>query len=233
MPGVKRKYAKKSKSSRAKTRRRFNKFSSRTRVRKAFPMYSSLPGLAPSRIVYMPYSGEHLTGGAALTYQIYRSNSIYDPDYTGTGHQPRSHDQYALYYRYYRVLGCKIKVTAFWQDGAGKTTYVGLFADSDVTTYYTNPQDLFEKYGNRRARILLGTMQSKVSMSLSVPISKLTAGALKDQRTVFGANPTLDGPFINIWWVPTDLSATTTYPRIHAQLVYKVLLTEPIDISGS
>lgn len=41
----------------------------------------------------------------------YRANSVFDPDYTGVGHQPMYFDNLAAIYQNYRVLGCKITVT--------------------------------------------------------------------------------------------------------------------------
>lgn len=42
--------------------------------------------------------------------QLFRGNSIYDPDYTGSGHQQLFRDQYALLYNRYIVLSSSIKV---------------------------------------------------------------------------------------------------------------------------
>lgn len=42
--------------------------------------------------------------------QVFRMNSLFDTDLTGTGHQPRYFDQIMTMYNFYRVLGCKIKV---------------------------------------------------------------------------------------------------------------------------
>lgn len=40
----------------------------------------------------------------------FRLNSAYDPDYSGGGHQPRGFDQWAAFYRRYRVTQVKINV---------------------------------------------------------------------------------------------------------------------------
>lgn len=37
----------------------------------------------------------------------FRLNSLYDPDYTGTGHQPRFYDQFSAIYGRYQVYGVK------------------------------------------------------------------------------------------------------------------------------
>jgi len=49
------------------------------------------------------------TGG--VSGKVFRMNSLYDPNFTDTGHQPLYFDQYAAIYAKYRVLSSKIKVT--------------------------------------------------------------------------------------------------------------------------
>ncbi|AXH77475.1 MAG: putative capsid protein [Circoviridae sp.] len=44
-------------------------------------------------------------------YYTYRANSIYDPDYSGVGHQPYGHDTLATIYNHYVVDRARITVT--------------------------------------------------------------------------------------------------------------------------
>lgn len=48
------------------------------------------------------------------TEVAFRLNSLYDPNFTGTGHQPLGFDQYAALYNYYRVykVDVQVRVTA-------------------------------------------------------------------------------------------------------------------------
>lgn len=46
----------------------------------------------------------------ANAIQIFRMNSIYDPDYTNTGHQPFFRDLWASQYDYYTVLACEYEL---------------------------------------------------------------------------------------------------------------------------
>lgn len=50
------------------------------------------------------------SAGAPGIYQ-FRMNSLFDPDYTGTGHQPQWFDQLAAVYATYRVYAAKITAT--------------------------------------------------------------------------------------------------------------------------
>lgn len=51
------------------------------------------------------------TATAGLPNDIkFRLNSIYDPDLSGSGHQPQGHDQWALLYNRYRVDSCSVVI---------------------------------------------------------------------------------------------------------------------------
>ncbi len=69
----------------------------------------------------------------AGTYS-FRLNSLYDPDYSGTGHQPYQYDQLTGIYNNYLVDRCDFKVT-FRPDFTTDGIFVGasVFADTDAT----------------------------------------------------------------------------------------------------
>jgi len=79
-----------------------------------------VPGLGPlewgvpnSIITTLRYCDDFkLTSTAGATVSnVYRANGIFDPDYTGGGHQPLFRDAWVGLYDYYTVLGSKITVT--------------------------------------------------------------------------------------------------------------------------
>lgn len=67
---------------------------------------------------------------------VFRANQLYDPDFTGTGHQPRFFDQLAAIYRVYRVMGSKIRVQYVPTTPATTSQNVSLFVipSSTVTS---------------------------------------------------------------------------------------------------
>ena len=68
--------------------------------------------LAPTKTVNMRYTQTvAIGGGTGVQTHMLTPNSIFDPDVSGGGHQPRGHDQMAAYYDKYRVLSCKVKIT--------------------------------------------------------------------------------------------------------------------------
>lgn len=71
-------------------------------------------------------------------------NSIYDPNRTGTGHQPYSHDTLATLYNRYRVISCSYVITVYSSQGA--TLQVAAlpaneeFAATSISDYRENPR---------------------------------------------------------------------------------------------
>lgn len=61
------------------------------------------------RLTYADTFRHELNYSTAAT-QIFRTNSIYDPDYTNTGHQPLMRDLWASQYDYYTVLACDYEI---------------------------------------------------------------------------------------------------------------------------
>jgi len=64
----------------------------------------------------------------------FRLNSLFDPDYSGTGHQPYQFDQLSGIYNNYIVSRCDFKVT-FRPDFTTDGVFAGasVFADTDAT----------------------------------------------------------------------------------------------------
>lgn len=61
--------------------------------------------VAPRTIVRLKYNENYLTPGTTIDH-VWNINSIFDPNRTGTGHQPLGYDQYAAFYNRYRVYRC-------------------------------------------------------------------------------------------------------------------------------
>jgi len=78
-------------------------------------------GFAPRMLVKLKYAQyTPLSPSASVVSQIYRANSVFDPDFTGTGGQPYNFDDFAIEYKRYRVRACSIDVT--FQSGLASTS---------------------------------------------------------------------------------------------------------------
>lgn len=100
-------------------------------------------------------------GGAAATYQ-FMINSLYDPDYTGTGHQPMGYDQLMGLYNRYLVYGVGYEITMIFGDTTASRqavvgTHVNLSSSTstDWTVYAENPETDFrvlESIGSQKTQ---------------------------------------------------------------------------------
>ncbi|AXH73398.1 MAG: putative capsid protein [Circoviridae sp.] len=73
--------------------------------------------------------------GSANVPYIYemRANSIYDPDKTGSGHQPSNRDKWAAIYSEYCVIGAKITVQYVRTAINASQGYFNVYTSNDVT----------------------------------------------------------------------------------------------------
>lgn len=86
---------------------------------KAFLKYTSYFNLDP--------------GLGTVARYLLRCNSVFDPDYSSTGGQPRGFDQYALLYNQYTVHSSKLKmVPCLRSTGAGGQVMLGISILGDV-----------------------------------------------------------------------------------------------------
>ena len=119
----------------------------------------------------MHYADQYTIGTlAAGSYsaQSMRGNGVYDPDLTGTGHQPRGFDQMAALYGYYAVKSSTCRVR-FCPSSAGQNVLVGLQADSTAGTSpsLANVIDFLEGYpynvasSNTDGSVSVVTLQDK------------------------------------------------------------------------
>lgn len=65
------------------------------------------------RLTYADCTNHAFTGAGGSVYRTWSMNSTYDPDVTGTGHQPLMRDLWASQYDYYTVLACHYHIEAF------------------------------------------------------------------------------------------------------------------------
>lgn len=84
-------------------------------------------------------------GLGSTATNVMRLNSIHDPDYSGLGHQPLGHDEWASFYDRYTVLSTKV-VATFWSTSTSASTAiadVGIAA-RDSASPHSDPGVLIE-----------------------------------------------------------------------------------------
>lgn len=92
--------------------KRYNR-KNRKYKKKRFPIYRRLNApLAQKLITKLKYSSYATLASASgiVAGQVLRGNSVFDPDYSGAGGQPRGFDQLMPLYDHYVVLSSKVTV---------------------------------------------------------------------------------------------------------------------------
>lgn len=74
----------------------------------------SLAVLPDNQTVVMRYVSNLTLSSGVVTYteHTFRGNSIFDPDFTGVGHQPMGHDEWSVLFGRYRVIAYRVRVDA-------------------------------------------------------------------------------------------------------------------------
>lgn len=119
-------------------KKRAKRYRRKTRARKA-PM----PNTFYTKLRYTESLSRNISVGSANTY-IYQANNLFDPDFTGTGHQPRGFDQFMLLYNHYTVVGAKITLTASGEDSSGENYVFGITQRSDASSASSELKDYTE-----------------------------------------------------------------------------------------
>lgn len=181
------------------------------------------------------------TSGNVVTY-FFSANGIFDPNITGTGHQPIGFDQMMLFFEQATVLRSMIEVT--FNIGPGLTVQCGvaLFPDASALT---NPQQLVENGLLRFKPITSGSStfqnqlaRTKVRLGCDVMkyFSRPTYQSMLNDDNLYctaAANPVEQVYFgIVVWQISPDGSTTTTV-GFDVTLSYDVIYWEPRKASIS
>lgn len=204
----------------------------------------------------MPYFEAFTLAASGVAYADYTYNltSIYDPNVTGTGHQPRFADQWALLYQSYRVRSTYVRVDCR-NSGADATTgnqqIVGTCI-SDFSAGSTNLEDIIESpYANA---FLKNHWKSIQHAGISVEtnwyrrrtrfdIDRLrttiypTSGQLPeavDLWTTFGSSPAAYNIYFNFYSGNYQAAIdTNTDIDCAIKIIYEVELGDPVFQSPS
>lgn len=218
-----------------RTRRRIGRYKRRRKYRRKYTVQRGI-GVSKAQVVTMRYCDTiNLTAGAAVPVQyLLRANSIFDPDYTGTGHQPISHDQWSQWYHHYTVVGSKCYVTANTTSGVStQNLNIGLGVVSAVPV--NMDLNTTKEQGNYQIRLIQGTDKSvRLSKGYS-PKKEHTIANIRDNidtlGAMFGANPTED-TYFHIWMMG-NYEQGTAMVTVAFTVIFRVLLTERKRILGS
>lgn len=167
---------------------------------------------------------------ALFTYQF--QSSVYDPDYTSTGHQPLWRDTLATMYNKYRVFGVKYSIHAKNASGSELTQcYVKHNSSSATETNFNTLRETAEGKG----RVFDSSTGRPVVLRGYMPVYKPYGISKKefcendDFISVMGANPNKMS-YIQMYAHTVGGTITVT---AQCDLIYYVEFFDRIDITGS
>jgi len=193
---------------------------------------SGMPVQRIAKLRYVETASVSSTLGVLSAYVFYAS-SIFDPNYTTTGHQPMGRDQWATLFNHYVVLGSKISVKFIPDNTTTSPMAVGVYLHDDFTVPYTNSNDYIE--ARRGSYRLQAPGQNE---QLNRPVTSYYSAKkffnvkdVKDNIDRLGApmaaNPAENG-FFHVWAQTLDNSTDSV--RFCATIDYIVLFSEPKSI---
>lgn len=148
-----------------------------------------MPVFPASIVKTLRYSTSISLGAAAgaLNTWIFRANDLFDPDFSGTGHQPMGFDQLMAWYNHFCVVRAKIVCTF---RNIGTTSAYGAIRVDGSNTALTVIDRLVEDGGLTMDIFeAKGVTGSNKTLALDINIGKLQGVS----RSALTADPTLRG----------------------------------------
>jgi len=148
------------------------------------------------------------TSGALDRYD-FAGNGLYDPNLTGTGHQPYCFDTYNVLYRRYCVHGARIKVTMFSAPVVGTNIMVAVAArpympGGSLPTFIGAALERPRTQGGVVTEMLPAVVRTQASTEDMVGVTRRLQIADNDLTPYSNANPAV------LWYF--SLYAEAAYP---------------------
>jgi len=187
-------------------------------------------GPIPQRFVtHMKYTDTYLLTAQSTYLQKWRLNSVYDPDYSGSGHQPYGFDQLSPLFTGYRVFATSYSVV-FQSD----STCYGVIVPINGTTLPTEPSSLTQVMEMPRAKWALyasGGNAAKLRGKSYLPsLMGVRVGEYKadnNYSSAVGGNPVLGSTLCIFFSSPNPVSDEMSV-TMTVTLTYHVEFISPV-----
>jgi hypothetical protein len=219
-----------------KVKQRIKKVSEGSSSGRVTTTVRGVTGVPDSIRTKLVYHDQITISGVTAGLHVFRGNSIYDPDFTSTGHQPLYTDYYDETYTKYKVLGSTITVELVnWTSADSPFLIVlplteAISSLSGVSFYELSelPRARMTNYQAPSGRI---PIKIKYNMRTAV-ILGLMDGAIKDEdySATFTNNPA------SIWYWNLALycaSGNNMLQYLKVSIVYDVLVYDRKEIPVS
>lgn len=204
------------------------------------PMTIINKGLSPitprfvTKLKYCDESSGNITSSTGVPHQqVFRLNSIYDPDLTGTGHQPVGRDQLATLYDKYRVFAVSYSVEVTGNTATDVPRLVVIPFDGSITSPGRTFAMEFPRAITREGSI--GRNYCKIRGRISLPrLRGQTSSAYKGDdanQSLISTNPS---QLLSLNLFISSVQSTTTFVgQWRITLVYHTELFDPAELTQS
>lgn len=201
---------------------------------------SRLSPFPNSKLVFHDYVANITipVAAAAGTGQLYtfRANGMFDPDYTGTGHQPLYRDEMAAKYKYYTVL--KATCMASFDPADTGTCNFMVLCTTDLTPEKVYAETALEEYQYtvpQRPSYHSSTIVRRAFCDVAKIWKTTKKGILADDtfRTPAGSDPAGSIIYFHILAFPLDPTTTLSARLCQVRIRYLALWREVDSIVGS
>jgi hypothetical protein len=234
-------YALAKQNKRMRTRQRNRARNSRNRPDPSMGPINNIVRYAPSNVFGFPdklicklryHEGQSIvstTGG--LNVYKFRLNSLFDPNYTGTGHQPMYRDTYAGVYNHYSVISTVAKVR--FVNNSAAPFWVGAVIEDDSATQ-AGVDPIIEQ-NHSKSHLVTSVSGSNSASMVTInwdckQILGINPYTTESYKTPQGENPGEES-FLIVYAATAD--ATTNTILFDVTLDYTVLFSELMTPTAS
>lgn len=172
------------------------------------------------------------TAAGGMGRYTFSANGMYDPNITGTGHQPMYFDQLSGLYNHYVVIGSKIKVRLVPYNQSQPALQFALFLNDDTTLTPTTVDGVAEQT-KAVSRLYPATQAYPASVTCKFSARKVFGPSIMANTALQGsnsANPAEQQFFDLVYSVPT---ATGMSWWAECEIDYIAIWSERKDVGQS
>jgi len=194
-----------------------------------------------TKLRYVTSVVANISGSAAGT-RIFAANGLYDPDITGTGHQPMGFDQFAGIYERYLVLHSKLVIKNLAPGAAANAAPVaiGVLLSKDASIAYPSVDALMEQ---GQSKYILGSCNHWIYSDAGTirskkydPRSFFAVVDPQDIQDEIGAVVTSNPSslaYFNIWYGQTPSGVDAASLTITVEIEYTCLFDKIREVAQS
>lgn len=173
--------------------------------------------------------------GALNGEHLFRANSMYDPDFTGVGNQPRGFDQWMALYHRFHVIGSKIRARFATTTTETVPALCGISMSRGGNSNLGIAVDNIEKWsGGSKVLLPAGNNVAVTKAKFSTKKFYKVKNILDNQQ--LSGTATTDPSwcaYYHVWVQPMNTSVNLNAVVVDVTVEYLAVLTEPVDVGRS